>query len=331
MTPAMRTDWNTIKERTNQTKKNRARTRDFAFVGMLFLCVCVPFSREARAFDGVAIMGGQPERDGGGSDSKRKEGWSIVVGAVAADEPGGEGERAAAEALERVRTKGKLADAKMERRGKSLVIFYGDYDGPESSKATADLERIRAIEVEGALPFARAYLAPPPDEALRGSIAEYDLRNVRQSAAVRALGAGGAGGAGKAKTLYTLQVGVYGNADGSAPKPDDLKEARAAAEKAAVQLRREGEMAFYYHAATLSSVTVGLFRAEELESKDPRAIPGQTVDTPELAMLRKLHPYNLLNGQGIVVRGAGPGAAGKARGEEKTKNLQQSFLVEVPR
>ncbi len=261
----------------------------------------------------------------------RKLGWTIVLGSVVIEEDAGEAQRLGTEALDRVHAKGKLPEAIMERRGRSIVLCFGNYDNPDADLAVKDLERIRAIEIEGARPYAKAYMAPPPDDALKGSLAEFDLRNVRLSARSpvgRAAGGGGGAAPGKSATLYTLQVGVYGNPDGSAPKPDDLKEFRAAAEKAAAQLRREGELAFYYHAATLSSVTVGLFNADELVSKDPRAMPGQTVDTPELAMLRKLHPNNLLNGQGIVIKHAEPD---RKKPSDKAKELQPSFLVEVPR
>lgn len=332
MNTGLSTDWKPIKYRTNRTKRKRGPNGRLALALTFGLVVASMLCLRADALAGRIPAGeAQPEREGSGGSSERearKAGWSIVVGAVVLEETPGEAERLAEEALARVRTKGRLTDAKMERRGRSLVIFYGDYEGPESDKAVEDLERIRGIEVEGATPYARAYLAPPPDEAMKGSIAEYDLRNVRQGGGLLSRGLG-AGAGGKSRLVYTLQVGAYGRADGGALKPDELAEARAAAEKAAVQLRREGELSFYYHAATLSCVTVGLFGADELASKDPRATPGETVDTPELAMLRKLHPHNLLNGQGVVIKRVE--ASGKARTAEKAKALQPSFLVEVPK
>lgn len=329
MNTGRHTDCKTIKNRTYSAKAESdpngafGRILVFGLVGLGAI-----FVPNVPVFGDPAPVAMQPEREEPGRRSGRegrKSGWSIVVGAVVLEETPGEPERLASEALERVRSKGRLSEAQMERRGRSLVIYYGDYENPETDRAVADLAKIRGMEVDGAMPYSRAYLAPPPDEAMKGAISEYDLRNVRQSGVLL----GGGGSVGRTKLLYTLQVGVYGRADGGALKPDELAEARAAAEKAAVQLRREGEMAYYYHAPTLSSVTVGLFSADELASKDPRAIPGQTVDTPELALLRKLHPHNLLNGQGIVIKRAEAG--GRDRTDAKSKALQPSFLVEVPK
>jgi len=342
MSIASSTNWKQVKSQTNRTGRKRTElTVLTAVTALVWLCSAAGWSDSSKAFAGLGgSLVAQPDRDDGGRDAK-KVGWSIVVGSVAIDESVDEAQKLASDALERVHTKGRLADAKLEKRGRSFVIFYGNYDSPDSERAVKDLERIRAIDIDGARPYGKAYMAPPSGEALLGTIAEYDLRNVRQASGLGAgLGAGpgvglggGQPGTSRSKVIYTLQVGVYGNADASAPKPEDLKEFRAAAEKAAVQLRREGEMAFYYHAATLSSVTVGLFEADELTSADPRATPGQTVDTPELAMLRKLHPNNLLNGQGIVIKRGAAGETGgsKGRSGEKAKVLQPSFLVEVPK
>jgi len=236
--------------------------------------------------------------------------WSIVIaGVVAEDNPPGTRRAVGLEALQKVQTKGGLSEAYLDPRGGALVIAYGHYAAPSDPEAQRDLERVREIVVDGAKPFADAYLSPPPGDAYKGSIAEYDLRN-----------AGSQFGAKRAK--YTLQVGIYGQQDSRAPLPSarELAEIRAAAELAATTLRREGELAFYYHGPVRSTVTVGLFSDQDIDARQPGG------ECQALRDLRRRQPYNLLNGQGIkeILR-----AQVDAKGRPMER-MQPSQLVAVP-
>jgi hypothetical protein len=221
--------------------------------------------------------------------------WSIVI--VAADETNLD---AARMALEKVRTTGGLPDAYLEKRGDRVVVAYGRYDSPMNNTAQRDLQRIQSMEIDGSKPFMGAVLTPPEYSMLSGSVPEYNLAFVKQQ---------------RPKALYTLQVAVYERSDGKPPTPRELAEIRSSAEKAAVQLRREGDEAFYYHGPNRSMVTVAVFLEEDV---DP-ARPG--VETFAVTALRKKHPLNLVNGQGVKV---------KVRGQAQAK-LQPSFIVAIPK
>jgi len=213
------------------------------------------------------------------------------------------------EALQKVQTKGGLPEAYLEPRGEALIIGYGHYPAPSDETARRDLARVRATTVEGGRPFADAYLAPPPGDVFKGSVPEFDLRNARDQF-------------GPERAKYTFQVGVYGEADPRAPLPSEreLKEFRAAAELAAATLRREGEMAFYYHGPVRSTVTIGLFSERDI---DPRQPGGEIAALREL---RKRQPYNLLNGKGIkeILKGQ------TDRDGRPREKMQESRLVAVP-
>jgi hypothetical protein len=214
-------------------------------------------------------------------------------------------DRLSAEALQRFQTKGGLPEAYVERRGRGAVIAYGKYASPESSEAQADLKRVRATNVDGSFPFADAFLAPPPGEALHGTDPQLDLRNARKNH-------------GGKRAAYTLQIGVYARPDRQTPSASELREFRQAAEKAASQLRQDGELAFYFHGPNSSSVTVGVFSAADIDAKAP------TGTSQALRDAKTLHPYNLLNGKGINEK-AGVSPDGKT-----VYRLQPSMVVGVP-
>jgi hypothetical protein len=188
----------------------------------------------------------------------------------------------------------------MERRGKSMVVAYGRYPGPEDKQAQADLRRIQSLTIDGSTPFAGALLTPPPYDSRPGSIPEYDLSTLHQRRGKDA--------------LYTLQVAAYTRMDNKPPSAQDLAEFRAAAEKACVQFRREGEEAFYHHGTRMSVVTVGVFGDKDLDS----AHPGH--ESMAVTMARKRHPLNLVNGEGVKV---------KLRGQAEAK-LQSSVIITIP-
>ena len=97
----------------------------------------------------------------------------------------------------------------------------------------------------------------------------------------------------------------------------ELAEFRKAAEAAAIELRRGGELAFYYHGPERSTVTVGLFTQKDLND-------GTGGESDDLREARQKHPSALVNGMGLRQSEIVPGT--KKKGE-----LQKSFLVTVPK
>jgi hypothetical protein len=237
-------------------------------------------------------MGTVKSPQGGGADTA----WSIVIFSAVGDTM----DQDAQKALEKVRTVGGLPQAYMERRGKSLIVAYGKYPSADAPQAQQDLKRIQGLKVNEDTPFAAAVLAPPVFDSLPGSIPEYDLSTLKQRR-------------GKA-AMYTLQVGAYARMDGKEPSQQDLASFRSAAEKAVVELRREGEEAFYHHGRNMSVVTVGVFGDKDVNP----VVAGQ--DSMIVTMARKRHPLNLVNGQGVKVR---------TRGQAEAQ-LQPSRIIVIP-
>lgn len=261
--------------------------------------------RPSLAEEGRELFGTGPDRAKSGvpgeAGTAATNGWSIVI--VAFRGPTQDADALAG--LSRVRTVGNLPAAYLEKRGETTVIALGRYSGPNDPRAQADLDRVRALQVEGQRPFAAAVLAPPPGAAAPGAYPEFDLRNVRRLQGDWA--------------LYTLQVGVYSRETGGPPSPEELAEFRKAAEAAVVQLRHEGHQAFYYHGPNRSMVTVGLFGKDDF---DPQ-VPG--VSSAALRQMREAFPHNLLNGRGIRER-----LPGRPGNDPDAWRLQASTLVAVP-
>lgn len=262
------------------------------------------FAAESRRiFDPIPEAGAAPVRVVEGSaipDAPTRGLWSIVLNNFA-DTPSGR--LAATNALEQARSTGQLPDVYLERRGDRIVLAIGRYERIDDPAARAALERIQGMVVGIERPYARALLTPPPVPEVFGTMPEYDLRHAKERH--------------RPDALYTLQIGIYGRLDRSDPSPSELAEYRRAAEKAAVDLRRQGEPAFYYHAPTRSMVTVGLFTQRD---HDPGLAKG---DSFELRRMRDRHPYNLHNGTGLKESVA-------TRSGGRADRLQPSMLVAVP-
>lgn len=235
-------------------------------------------------------------------DAAARDGWHVVLGNFPSTP---EGEQAAREALQQVETRGRLRGAYLEPREQRIVLAFGNYAGPSDPAAQRDLQRIRGIEVGGGRPYAAAALGPPSARNLGGSVPEFDLRNARR------LHPG---------AIYTLQIGIYGRPDNSQPRPEELAEFRKSAEEAVNDLRRQGEVAFYFHDRLRSTVTIGAFRQDDYDPTIGAA--GMSFQVRETM---RRHPQNLLNGQGIRQRI--PGTDGS---REEHWTMQKSFLVGIP-
>lgn len=233
-------------------------------------------------------------KDGRAPANATPVGWSIIIAVFNGDKQ----IETARDALAQIQRDGRLPDAYLVRRGKATTICYGNYPDAEDATAQADLKRVQMMEINGATPYATTYLCPPVEGGAVKN--DLDLRIAKRKYGKDA--------------LYTLQVGFYGREELNRLSPEDKKAIQVAAEQAAADLRRDGELAFYYHGAHRSVVTVGIFGADDFNPMNPAA------ESRRLSETRRRHPLNLYNGQGYT---------GKTPGMREAK-LVPSALVAVP-
>jgi hypothetical protein len=225
--------------------------------------------------------------------------WSVLVATV----PSGRMDDAQ-RMLDTVHTTG-LTGAYLALRDKRPIIAYGRFDDPAQPEAQAGLKRVRETNISGMNPFGAAMLIPPAAQRTGSETDELNLRSVRARLT-------------RSEAAYTLQVAVYARPDMGRPTPEELALFQREAERAARQLRADGEVAFYYHGPNMSMVTVGIFSEDDHDGETQPPI-----ESVRLRQARQTHPYNLLNGQGIneTVRTASGGSA---------QRLQSSRLVAIP-
>lgn len=211
---------------------------------------------------------GKGSQPGDPATSGRGGGWAIVLEAHS-------GKDAAATAqsrLAQVSLDSGRNDVYLRTTERGAAIVTGNYPAADSAGAKADVASLRARKVDGKAPFAQAFLAPPPEISDPGKIPELNLESAKLTFGDRA--------------QYTLQIAVY-----ESKKRDDAKRA---AEEAALRLRRDGELAFYYHGPQRSMVTVGVFADRDFDqSLRPRSAM--------LITLQERYPLNMLNGQYPIV------------------------------
>lgn len=222
-----------------------------------------------------------------GAPAEAAGGWSIVLelhsGTGAVEQ--------ARKRLAAVSEESGRGDVWVRPTERGAAIVVGSYSGPDTPAARADLDSIRNRSVEGRKPFSQAFFAPPLEMTDPGQIPELNLLTARQSF-------------GKDKD-YTLQIAFY--------QSKNPEEAKRAAERAALQLRREGELAFYYHGPRMSLVTVGVFGDNDF---DRNLRPKNA----SLVALQDRYPLNLHNGEYPVIE--------KRPGGPPVK--QPSTLVRIP-
>lgn len=272
---------------------------------------------EARQTGESLFGGGGGSGDASIATNPAADAWSIVIVAFYDRDPY-TGEPLPAAQLEevhetarlslhKVQTSAGLRNAYLARQGKSLVLSYGRYPSFDTPAAQADLRRIQNMVIEGERPFASALLVPP-DGADIGTMPEFDLRTVKSRFGSSA--------------VYTLQVGVYSREDGRPMSMAERADIRKSAEQAVVELRRQGELAFYYHGPNRSMVTIGIFGEEDNQVD---AIDGRVTQSHDLLTLRQRHPLNLLNGRGIRQR-----VPNIPESDPNAWRLQPSGLVMIP-
>lgn len=233
----------------------------------------------------AAVLFGRSPAD----DPRETDAWSIALAAFAGD---GASAQAVAQLADLKALNPALQGAFLAERSGRTVVMVGRYASPSTAEALRDLEQIRAIDRGGGRPFANAFFVPPPG----GTPDDLDLRSVPSR---------------PSDPAFTLQIGAYGRIDAKPLTEKELAQVRATAERAARDLRSQGERAFYFHGPSLSMVTVGVFTQSDLNANP--AI---------LEAFRERFPNNLLNGEGIREK------VRTADGEQW--RLQPSQLVAVP-
>lgn len=229
-----------------------------------------------------------PKREKPGAPSPiMVSGWSIVL----ESHTGADGMARAQSRLAAVASESGRSDVFVRPTSRGAAIVSGSYRAPDSAEARADLESVRQRIVGDKRPFSQAFFAPPREAVDTGQAPEVNLLAARQVF-------------GKDKE-YSLQIGFY-----QSKKPD---EAKRAAEQAAIQLRREGELAFYYHGPTMSIVTVGVFSDSDFDQ-------GLRPRNASILALQERYPLNLHNGEYPVIE--------KRPGQPDLK--QPSQLVQIP-
>jgi len=240
---------------------------------------------------------------------KQTGAWSIVLASFRGEQQ----QQQAREMLARIQGQRELAGAFIEGRGggRATVVAVGKFADPSSPEAMAKLERVRAVEVAEKKPFVGAFLAPPGELTDLGQRPEFNLARAKEQFGARA--------------EYTLQVAAYGRKDildkeKRDPTEAELKEARRLAEEAVATLRKEGELAFFYHGRRYSSVTIGVWSERDFATRPaPGSEERPRTENPELSELRRRFPHNLYNGEGVKVTTRKDGEA-----------MQSSTIVRIP-
>lgn len=197
-----------------------------------------------------------------------------------------------------------VPEAFAETRGETALIAVGKYDSPTSAEAQAMLKRVKELQIDGQRPYMAAHLLPPPAQSLKGTVPEWDLRNAKAKYGKQA--------------EFTLQINIYTNPSGRS-SASEVREFHRAAEEAVRTLRKENADAFYFHDQAGSTVTVGLFNQDELDS-GMSLRPGAGSGVREL---QKRFPYAMMNGRGVKERSVD--AQGKP-----VESMRPSFIVRVP-
>jgi hypothetical protein len=261
-----------------------------------------PFAgAEAKSATG---MGAGASRGGGGAPSAQAAGqkdgrWSVMLATFTQPD---HAERAAAFRGQLVREYPELAQAAIVRVGRGSAIAIGRFGAPADKDAQAELKRVKAIERNGARPFAGAMLLRTTTDTAAGVVKPQDIRNLRARYP-------------KVRPLFTLQVAAWST---FGEKGMDFGEMRRAAERYCAELRAKGHEAWFHHDEDreTSIVTVGNFDRRAYDARS-------TLFAPEVEDLMRRFPTHLTNGEPVLIL-ADP------RNPKSPSRPQACRLVEVP-
>ncbi|MFK7961884.1 MAG: hypothetical protein AB8G96_15320 [Phycisphaerales bacterium] len=165
-----------------------------------------------------------------------------------------------------------------DRRG-SLVTF-GRYGSAEDPSAQRDLNGIKNIVVRGTPVFPRALLTRIRASGDQAAVRGIDLLSVRRERP-------------RARSLYTLQVGVWGDFESGELTWDAI---RRQAEADVRTLRNAGYESYVHHDEDLllSMICVGIFDGSAVDSST-----GRIVDQ-KLRRLMREFPSHMVNGDELL-------------------------------
>lgn len=221
--------------------------------------------------------------------------WTIGLGTFV----GEDAEVQADDLLRICRSIPQLRAATAERRGRSVVVALGAFEGPDEPRAQRALSEVRSLRVQGQQLFAPAVLMPPAT-ASGPDVSELDLAGVHERFGPSA--------------LYTLKIAAYQREDREAPSESEIREFRTLAERVVQDLRKEAVPAFFSHGLNSSSVTVGVFTNDDY-AIDPSS--GEGMSGPRVEQWRREFPDFLLNGKQVFRGGS--------------ERAQPSYLVAIPK
>lgn len=214
--------------------------------GLLLACTVVGCSGPSAAGGSNA----RPTPEQGVNVSARDGAWAIALAFYS----GAQHRAIAMENAPIIAQQSGRTDLRVRSLERGSVIVAGTYRGPGDPNAMAELERLKGIAVGDARPFASAYLAPPVTDSVDArQVGEFDLRGAKARF-------------GEKNAVYTLEFTLYN--EGGA------RDYRSAAERTVLQLRGEGETAFYYHGNHSSVVTLGLFGDDAIDPRTNRYSPA---------------------------------------------------------
>lgn len=193
-------------------------------------------------------------------------------------------------------------------------VYYGRYERAWDAWSgerkftpdpTNDLDLIQSLSYDQVnRPFAGAALDPYPSEPIGNP--EWDLA--------------------AAQGYWSLQVAAFYNTK-------NMQRRKYAAAEYCKVLRDQGVEAYYYHGKTVSSVCVGVFPKEALETVTQRTVglDGRPttaslnqIKDPRLAELKERFPHNLENGHRMYEIRVNPTSG------EKTRTPRPSVIVKLP-
>lgn len=206
--------------------------------------------------------------------------WSLVLGTFT--EPGHE-DAARQMIIDLPRIAPQAAGARVHTTFKGSMVVYGNYTGRDDPNAKADLERLKAINVNGTPVFNRIILTKLDLRLAQGQLHPFDLLAARKAHP-------------KVDPMYTLDVAIWmSNNDHKAGDRVTYEEVKRKAEAFAAQLRAKNEEAYFYHDDDnqWSTVTVSLF--------DRRAIDQRSgLFSDEVTTLMRRFPARLVNGEPLI-------------------------------
>ena len=163
------------------------------------------------------------------------------------------------------------SDLRVRSRDQGSVIVAGRYTGPGDPAALAEIKRIKAIEIDGDRPYERAYLTPPVENRVAATtLDELDLRGAKARF-------------GDEQAVYTLQYATFDEGNAAQYRARAIEEAR--------RRRSEGELAFFFHGRSNSTVTLGVFGVDALDAN--------ARFSPEVDALQRRFTFLMKNGERI--------------------------------